>query len=68
MVPNKTTDLDATMYEKQDENREIHPTADNDDEKRDLEKLHTSEAADDAAENQEYYVTAKTWLVVWVNS
>ena len=56
------------MYEKQDEHREVGSTADNDGKRRDLEKLHMSEAANDGTENQEHYVTAKTWLVVWVNS
>ena len=68
-MPTKTaSDLSAARNEKQDERREVLPTPYDDDEKRDLEKLSTSETANTTAENQEYFVTAKTWLVVWVRA
>ncbi|KAK5003666.1 hypothetical protein LTR28_009884, partial [Elasticomyces elasticus] len=63
------------MYEKaphQGEHHEVHPMAGSDDAKRDLEKTPTRESNYDlsriATEDQDYFVTAKTWVVVWAMS
>lgn len=73
MATNKATDVVHQLKpaaHNQDEHHELRPAADFDHPNRDLEKLSSGEVTNDfsrvATEDQEYFVTAKTWLVVWV--
>lgn len=66
MEDKKTPGLDPTMHEpaaKDGEHYEADPAAENGDAKHDLEKNSLSQVA---TEDQEYFVTVKTWIVVWV--
>ena len=66
MATKKTTDLDAKMHETaptDGEHHEAHPSLEDGDGKLDLEKSSLSQVA---TEDQEYVVTVKTWIVVWV--
>ena len=48
----------------EDEHHESHAPLENDNKKHDLEKSSLSQVATD---DQEYFVTFKTWIVVWVS-
>ena len=67
MAVKKASDPDSTMHKKASQDGEHSETqvAENGNAKHDLEKSSLSQVAID---DQEYFVTIKTWLVVWVRN
>jgi hypothetical protein len=66
MAAKKTPDLDPKMHEtapNEGEHHEGHHGSENGNEKHDLEESSLSQVA---TEDQEYLITVKTWIVVWV--